>query len=104
MWRSRLWQAIVGEAAHTPLAAAIHYMQTKRDHLGSHEACDAQGIRFQTMVCKTSGAWAAEALEVLQLICKALLPPHRHPAQPDPPGHARWMRCCHIQGERTRPF
>jgi hypothetical protein len=63
-------QAIVGEAARTPLAAASAYMQSKRDHLGTQEACATQGIRFQPMVCETSGAWAPEALEVLQLICK----------------------------------
>ena len=64
-------QAIVGEAARNPLAAAIDYMQTKRDHLGTQETCESQGIRFQPMVCETSGAWAPEALEVLQLLCKA---------------------------------
>jgi hypothetical protein len=64
-------QNIVGEAAHTPIAAAKAYSQTKRGHLNTQEACEAQGIRFQPMVCETTGAWAPEALEVLQLICKA---------------------------------
>ena len=64
-------QEIVSEAAHTPLAAAKAYSQSKRDHQGTQDACDAQGIRFQPMVCETSGAWSTEALEVLQLIAKA---------------------------------
>ena len=64
-------QDIVGEAARTPLAAAKAYSQTKRSHLATQEACEAQNIRFLPMVCETTGAWAPEALEVLQLICKA---------------------------------
>ena len=64
-------QDIVGEASHTPLAAAKAYSHTKRSHLGTQVACEALGIRFQPMVCETTGAWAPEALEVLQLICKA---------------------------------
>ena len=64
-------QDIVGEASRTPLAAAIAYSHTKRSHLGTQDACEALGIRFQPMVCETSGAWAPKALEVLQLICKA---------------------------------
>ena len=64
-------QGIVSEAAKTPLAAAVDYTQSKRTHLGTQVACEAQGVRFQPMVCETSGAWAPEALEVLQLICKA---------------------------------
>jgi hypothetical protein len=64
-------QDIVGEAARTPLAAAKAYSQTKRSHLATQEACEAQSIRFLPMVCETTGAWAPEALEVLQLICKA---------------------------------
>lgn len=63
-------QAIVGDAAHTPLAAADAYSQTKRDHLRTQESCTTQGIRFQPMVCETTGAWSTEAMEVLQLICK----------------------------------
>ena len=47
------------------------YSETKRSHLNTQEACEAQGIRFVPMVCETSGAWAPEALEVLQLISKA---------------------------------
>ena len=62
---------IISEAAHTPLSAAKAYSQYKRSHLGTQEACEALGIRFQPMVCETTGAWAPEALEVLQLICKA---------------------------------
>ena len=72
-------QGIVSEAANTPLAAAIEYTQAKRDHLGTQAACETQGVRFQPMVCETSGAWAPEALEVLQLICKAaasIMGPH----------------------------
>ena len=62
---------IISEAAHTPLAAAKSYSHTKRSHLDTQVACEALGIRFQPMVCETTGAWAPEALEVLQLICKA---------------------------------
>ena len=64
-------QDIVGEAAHTPLAAAKAYSHTKRSHQGTQDTCEALGIRFQPMVCETTGAWAPETLEVLQLICKA---------------------------------
>ena len=64
-------QDIVSEAARNPLAAASAYSQTKRSHLNTQDACESQGIRFQPMVCETSGAWAPEALQVLQLICKA---------------------------------
>ena len=46
------------------------YSQTKRSHLNTQEACEAQGGRFLP-VCEMSGAWAPEALEVLQLVCKA---------------------------------
>ena len=47
-------------------------MQKKREHLGAEQACESQGIRFMPMVCETSGAWAPEAVETLQLIRKAV--------------------------------
>ena len=65
-------QDIVSEASRTPLAAATSYSDCKRAHNNTELACSNQGIRFQPMVSETSGAWAPEALNVLQLIAKAV--------------------------------
>ena len=52
----------LGEAARSSLAAAIAYAETKRAHLDTAAACQAQGVRFVPLVVETSGAWEPEVL------------------------------------------
>ncbi len=65
-------QGIVSEAAREPLAAATAYSAHKRSFQNTASVCEDQGIRFLPMVCETSGAWAPEALDVLDLLAKTI--------------------------------
>ena len=62
----------LGEAARSSLAAAIAYAETKRAHLDTAAACQAQGVRFVPLVVETSGAWEPEAAKVLVQIARAV--------------------------------
>ena len=61
----------MGEAAPGGLAA-IAYAETKRAHLDTAAACQAQGVRFVPLVVETSGAWEPEAAKVLVQIARAV--------------------------------
>ena len=53
-------------------SAAAAYSDHKRSHLGTAAACAAQHVHFQPMVVETTGAWAPEAQQALELISKAV--------------------------------
>ncbi len=61
---------VVGTAAREALHAAISYSETKRAHLNTATAYEAQGVTFLPMVCETSGAWAPEASAILKQLAR----------------------------------
>jgi hypothetical protein len=62
--------AVLGRVQGADTAAGL-YEKEKRTHLGTAEACRAQGIEFVPMVAEPSGGWGPSGLAALTRIARA---------------------------------
>ena len=64
-------QDILHQSSTRYLAASTDYAHHKRTYLDTENQCQRSGVMFLPMVAETTGAWSAEALGMLKMICKS---------------------------------